>query len=201
MEISHEDFQRARRISRAIQNYLDSINQDGLRSTDIYPHLARQGLVERDRHQGLHFRRFLNKLKDCDALQFIPQCSYQPTSYRSVEWYFRRIPADKQPTQQDDLKEETIVRAPDISEEEVDHLIELARPHVEALPKRTDISSFTPQQLAIRRNYPRAYERWTLREIEIMVKAFRKFGRIHKVATLLERQPSVVKKKLRENNL
>ena len=201
MDISHEDFQRARRISRAIQGYLDTINQDGLRSTDVYPYLARQGLVEKDRHQGLHFRKFLRKLKDCNALQLIPQCSYQPTSHHAVEWYFRRVPADKQQLRQSDPEEAPAVRVSNISEEEADRLIKLARPHVEALPQRTDINSYTPQQIATRKNYPRAYELWTPREVEIMVRAFRKFGRVDKVATLLNRQPSVVKQKLRESGL
>ena len=74
MEINHEDFQKARRISREVQRYLEEINEDGLRSTDIYPILAKKGLIEKDRHNGLHFRRFLRKLKDNDLLKLIPQC-------------------------------------------------------------------------------------------------------------------------------
>ena len=50
--------------------------------------------------------------------------------------------------------------------------------------------------LEIRANYPRAYEKWTEREIEIMIKAYKKFNRIDKVAELLERQPSVVRKRI-----
>ena len=201
MDISHEDFQRARRISRAVQDYLNAINRDGLRSTDVYPYLARQGLVEKDRHQGVHFRKFLRKLKDCNALQLIPQCTYRPTAHHAVEWYFYRVSDDSQQPQQSDLGVASAVRVPIISEEEADRLIALARPHVEALPKQADTDNYTPQQLATRKNYPRAYERWTPREIEIMTRAFRKFGSVDKVATLLERQPSIVKRRLRESGL
>ena len=74
MEINHEDFQKARRISREVLRYLEEIIEDGLRSTDIYPILAKKGLIEKDRHNGLHFRRFLRKLKDNDLLKLIPQC-------------------------------------------------------------------------------------------------------------------------------
>jgi hypothetical protein len=48
--ITHEDFQRAKRISRAIQEYLELTHENGLRSTGIYPYLAKKGLIEKDRH-------------------------------------------------------------------------------------------------------------------------------------------------------
>jgi len=194
MNISHEDFQKARRISRAIQEHLEQINQDGLRSTDIYPLLAKKGLVEKDRHNGLHFRKFLKRLKENDLLKLIPQCQYRTTKTEFLEWYFyrSRVNTSKNETLQ---TEERNLIVPDISEDGINDLIEKAKPHVAKLPK-IEKANLTPQMLEIRLNYPRAYEKWTKREIEIMTKAYKKFNRIDKVAELLERQPSVVRKKL-----
>lgn len=41
MGITHEDFQQARRISKAIQEYLEGTGKQDVRSTDIYPYLAK----------------------------------------------------------------------------------------------------------------------------------------------------------------
>ncbi len=194
MNISHEDFQKARRISRAIQEYLEQINQDGLRSTDIYPILAKQGLIEKDRHNGLHFRKFLKHLKDNNLLKLIPQCQYRTTKTEFVEWYFYRSRMSTSNNETLQTGERNLI-APDISEGEINDLIEKAKPHVANLPK-IDKANLTPQMMEIRLNYPRAFERWTEREIEIMTKAYKKFNRIDKVAELLERQPSSVRKKL-----
>jgi hypothetical protein len=198
MNISHEDFQKARRISRAIQEHLEQINEDGLRSTDIYPILARKGLIEKDRHNGLHFRKFLRRLKENNLLKLIPQCQYRTTKTDFLEWYFYRSKIDtsnKVLTQTEDRK----LITPDLTEQEIDDLIEKAKPQIAVLPK-IDSSTLTPQMIEIRENYPRAYEKWSEREIEIMTRAYNKFKRIDKVAELLERQPSAVRKKLGEIN-
>jgi hypothetical protein len=42
MNLTHEEFQKARRISRAIQDHLEQINRDDIRSTDLYPILAKK---------------------------------------------------------------------------------------------------------------------------------------------------------------
>lgn len=194
MNISHEDFQKARRISRVIQEYLEQINEDGLRSTDIYPILAKKGLVEKDRHNGLHFRKFLRKLKENDLLKLIPQCQYRTTKTDFLEWYFYRSRIDTSEKEIAPGTDRELI-TPQITEEEINDLIEKAKPYVAKLPKISSLN-FTPQMLEIRANYSRAYEKWTDREIEIMTRAFKKFNRIDKVAELLERQPSVVRKKL-----
>lgn len=199
MDISHEDFQRAKRISRAIQEYLELINQDGLRSTDIYPVLAKKGLIEKDRHNGLHFRKFLKKLKEYNMLKsLIPQCEYRTTKTEFLEWYFYRskVNTSKDIASKTERKKLII---PETTEEEINELIEKAENHIARLPKR-DTSDFTPQMNEIRNNYPRAYEIWTEREIEIMLRAYKKFKRIDKVAELLQRQPSVVKERIENNN-
>ncbi len=195
MDISHEDFQKAKRISRAIQEYLESINQDGLRSTDIYPILARKGLIEKDRNNGLHLRKFLKKLKESNMLKsLIPQCEFRTTKTEFLEWYFYRSKVDSSITISYSAERKKLI-APEISEDEINELIEKTRHHVSKLPK-SDSSVFTPQMIEIRNNYPRAFKNWTEREIEIMLRAYNKFKRIDKVAELLQRQPSVIKKRI-----
>jgi hypothetical protein len=194
MNVTHEDFQKARRISRVIQEHLEQINEDGLRSTDIYPILARKGLIEKDRHNGLHFRKFLRMLKENDLLKLIPQCQYRTTKTDFLEWHFYRSKIDAFEKGKAPNNERKLIE-PKISEENINDLIEKEKPFVAKLPK-INSKNFTPQMLEIRANYPRAYEKWTEREIEIMIKAFKKFNRIDKVAELLERQPSVVRKRI-----
>ena len=203
MGITHEDFQRARRISRAIQEYLETTHQNGIRSTDIYPYLAKKGLIQKDRHNGLHLRRFFMKLKKDNLLNLIPQCTCNPGLVNEFnEWYFYKAKDDLHEVNIDrDLDESNVpIIVPDISEKEIDELIIKAKPHVVRLPKR-DPAHFTIQEKETRENYPRAYEYWTDRELEIMERAFKKFQRVDKVAELLERQPSMVELKLRELNL
>ncbi len=91
MEISQYEIQKARSISRAIQEHLEQINKDGLRSTDIYPILARKGLIEKDNSNGKHLRSFLRRLKDLGLLKLIPQCQYRTTTNYYLEWYFYRV--------------------------------------------------------------------------------------------------------------
>ncbi len=190
MNLTHEEFQKARRISRAIQEYLEEINDDNLRSTDLYPILARKKLVEKDKYNGLYFRRFLKKLKDNNLLKLIPQCKFKYSESNSdfIQWYFYRV---KKENKSKDRK----VVIPEITEKEIDELIIKARPHVERLPKK-DLSKFSLPQIETRKMYERAYETWTEREIEIMNRAFNKFKRVDKVAELLKRQPNVIRKKL-----
>lgn len=80
---------------------------------------------------------------------------------------------------------EVPIIVPDISEKEIDELIIKAKPHIVRLPNR-DPTHFTVQEKETRENYPRAYEYWTDREMEIMERSFTKFQRVEKVAELLE---------------
>ena len=195
MSFTHEEFLRARRISRAIQEYLEEIGEEGLRSTDIYPILARKGLIEKDRHSGLHFRKFLRKLKENNLLHLIPQCQCRATSGETCEWYFYRSMEDTSTSAQVGSSRKSVM--PKISENEINELISEITSQIEMLPKR-ETSSLTPQMLGTRHNYPRAYEIWTKEEIEILINTYRKFERIDKVAELLKRQPSAVKMRLIE---
>ncbi len=198
MDLSHDDFQKARRISRHIQEYLEMLNQDGLRSTDVYSYLAKKGIVEKDKHQGIHFRKFLHKLKKMGLLNLIPQCTYRNTTTDFVEWYFYRVSDNKESIiHENNSSENRKLHIPVLLESEIDALIEKAKPHIENLPKRNE-SEFSYTELETRKLYPRAYEKWTKREMEIMTKAYKKFQKMDKVAQLLKRQPSVVSKKLNE---
>ena len=196
MNLTHEEFQKARRISREIQNHLESTNSDGLRSTDLYPILARKKLIEKDKYNGIHFRRFLRKLKENDLLKLIPQCKFQYNQKKPefLEWYFYQIKKEPELTESQEKSERKII-LPKLPENEINELIEKAKPHIEKLPKK-EIGKFTVPQLETRKLYQRAYESWTEREIEIMTRAYKKFGRIDKVAELLKRQPNVIKKRL-----
>ena len=198
-KITHEDLQKARRISRAIQEYLEMANFDGARSTDVYEYLCRKGIIERDRHQGIHFRRFLKKLQENNLLRLIPQCTCRPSKFDFNEWYFYRVSPNRQ--ELGDIKQinpaPENLKTPLITESEINDLIEEYKQQIDALPIRND-KEYSQQELEIRSYYPRAFEYWTRQEIVIMVNAYKKFNRVDKVAELLRRQPSAVKMKLKE---
>lgn len=201
MGLTHEQFQKAKRISREIQSHLESTNQDGLRSTDLYPILARKNLIEKDKENGIHFRKFLRYLFEKGVLEsLIPQCKPQKNANSNfyMEWYFYRVVQPESLPSQSDIPREII--APALVDAEIEDLIEQAKSHVEKLPKR-DADSLTYPQMETRKLYARAYEYWSNREIEIMTRAYAKFKKIDKVAELLERQPSAVKRKLEELNI
>ncbi len=193
MHGNHEEYQKALRISKAIQAHLEEINDDGLRSTDIYPVLARRGLIEKDRHQGLHFRRFLRKLKNNGLLKLIPQCQYRTTSNETLEWYFYRVNKGLVNLPEDINSNKVIT--PKMPEVEIDRKIVELHEDVKMLPKR-NTKLFTPQMLETRKDYPRAYEFWTFEEIRLMKQAFDEFDSIDKVAELLQRQPSAVRQRM-----
>lgn len=196
-DITPEEFQKARRISRAIQEYLDSAIQRDVRSTDIYDYLARKNLIEKDRHKGIHFRKFLDKLKKYSYLKLIPQCSCVESKNGFNEWHFHSVSKERQ--ELDDIKVSNVNKniEPMISEKEVDALIEMNKEAIDKLPKR-NTDNFTHIQIETRKNYTRAYEYWSEKEIEIMRKTYLIFKRIDKVAELLRRQPSAVQTKINE---
>ena len=96
MALTNEEKMKAIRISRALEEYLKMTGKTNMRSTEVYEYLARKGLVERDRHQGVYFRKFLNKLKRENALDLIPQCTAIDKDDRFTDWYFHAAP-DKMP--------------------------------------------------------------------------------------------------------
>lgn len=202
MNLTHEDIQLAIRISKGIQEYLRQTGQKGARSTDVYPFLARKGIVEKDRHDGLHFRNFLIKLKKAGMLKLIPQCTHQLSENGKNEWYFYR--ASDERANHSDLRSSgekaEMIYMPQMTKEAIQELLEMERPNVEKLRKR-DSSGFTPQEIEIRRNYPRAYEYWSDDEYLIMKRVYSACRSVNKVAELLLRQPHVVMEKLEDLHL
>ena len=200
MTITQEDFQKAKRISAAIQEFLFQTGMKDARSTDVYETLARRGLIEKDRHQGLHFRKFLCRLKDANVLtKLIPQCSFTTNERGDTEWRFnlsnKRIGIDPGPE-----KTPTIIHQPLLSQRDILLLIEEEREHVERLSVRAD-KVYAPQELSIKKNYPRAYEYWTNAEYLILERVYLKCKNVDAVATLLQRQPHIVRERLVEKGL
>tara|TARA_B110000879_G_C11169140_1_gene512712 strand:+ start:1875 stop:2465 length:591 start_codon:yes stop_codon:yes gene_type:complete len=194
MEGNHEEYQKALRISRAIQEHLEQINLDGLRSTDLYPVLARKKLIERDKDKGSKFRSFLRQLKNRGALGIIPQCKpiISSRNPNHIEWYFYRT---KQEASKTTKSSNNPIIVPKLPEEEINILIAEAKEFVEKLPKK-DKSKLSLPELELQELYERAYEIWSPNEIRLMNRAFELFGRVDKVAELLKRQPSAVRRKL-----
>jgi hypothetical protein len=199
MSFTQEDFQKAIRISRAIQEYLEDTGENGARSTDVYGFLARKGLVQRDKDQGLFFRRFLNKLKDANLLSLIPQCKCIPgVSGEFNEWYFYKVVKEKY------VPENLIsigriadkINFPELTESEIDSIIEQEEDAVAKLPKSN--REFTPNEKDTRVNFPRAYETWSNEEVNLVRRTFNQFKKVDKVAKLMKRQPSAIENKLKQ---
>jgi hypothetical protein len=202
MEITPEEIQKARRISRAIQEHLEQTRSNGLRSTDLYPMLVRKDLIEKDRHQGVHFRRFLIKLQNHGLLKLIPQCKPIPAIKNEFnEWYFYMVNHDK--AELNDIKITDRIsdthNFPLNTEDETNEIINELRNSISLLPKTN--RTFLPQEIETRAKYPRAYEIWTKAEIDILSQTFEKIKRIDKLAQLLERQPSAVEFRLKRLDL
>lgn len=198
MKFTQEDFQKARRISVAIQQFLLQTGMRNARTTDVYDILTRKGLIEKDRHQGLHFRSFLRQLKDANLLHLIPQCSFNAGS-RGNEWYFN--PVSHTSSGLENIKKKALIHhKPVMSREEIESLIQNESENVEKLPKRTDIK-YTSQHKELRGYYPRAYEIWTEEEYEILARVFQQCKNVDAVARLLKRQPHIVKEKIESMRL
>jgi len=206
-----DEFQRARRISRAIQEYLINTGSNGIRSTDIYPYLARNGYIEKDMNNGLKFRLFLKKLYTEGTLQsVIPQCKPQKSGWSNeqIEWWFYQVKEKnvQNHTRVDDSKNnendkiQIRVFEPIMIDKEADEIINKLKFSIDQLPKKPK-DSFSYVEKEIRKMYPRAYEIWTEKEIEIARIAYRLFRKLNKVAKLLRRQPSAVEMKLRSRGI
>lgn len=96
MSLTPAEIQKALRISKVIQEYLERHQTVNVSSTDLYFVLADRQLVERDTEQGKHFRAFLTKLVKANMLNLIPQCHAQPRAGGKYIWTFNRA-ADRMP--------------------------------------------------------------------------------------------------------
>ena len=200
MSFTQEDYQKAKRISEAIQEFLLQTGMKDARSTDVYGMLARKELIEKDRHQGYHFRKFLSRLKDAGVLaQVIPQCTVTTNKRGENEWRFHlAVKKAHEPTET--VKTARVVHKPAMSKDEILRLVQEESGNVEMLPVRTD-KNYTPQEMSIKKNYPRAYEIWTNMEYMILERVYQQCKNVDAVAGLLKRQPHIVKEKLEERGL
>jgi hypothetical protein len=133
MKLTHEDFQKAKRISREIQSYLESANNDGLRSTEVYPVLARKNLIEKDKDNGVHFRKFLRHLMNMGVLEsLMPQCKPQKSQTNEIfmEWYFYWV-YPKETISVIDNNGPREIKTPLLTDNEIDGLVEQAKSHIE----------------------------------------------------------------------
>ena len=96
MPLTPAEIQQALRISKAIQEHLESTGTVNVNSTELYGILADRQLVERDHEKGKHFRAFLTKLVKANMLNLIPQCRAMPRSGGKYDWTFNRA-ADRMP--------------------------------------------------------------------------------------------------------
>ena len=96
MSLTPAEIQQALRISKAIQEHLESTRAVNVPSTDLYGILADRKLVERDTEKGHHFRLFLRKLVKANMLNLIPQCKALPRSAGRHDWIFNSA-ADRMP--------------------------------------------------------------------------------------------------------
>lgn len=203
MEITQEDYQKARRISRAIQEYLETNRINEARSPEIYEMLAKKDLIQKDRHQGVHFRRFLLKLDEHNLLNLIPQCKNKRISDKQMEWYFYPRPIESQninhvPKPGDDVRQVIHVLVPKMSEEEMNVRIEILRPIVDNFPKRIFSNMDTATEFS-RKHYARSHEYWSTEEENLLESTYNEFGNVNMVAQLLLRQPNAVELRLRGN--
>ena len=91
MKLTKEEVIKAYKISKVIQKRIDITKQTNLRSTDVFPYLVKKKLFKPDRHNGVHFRNFLNKLSRSGELHtLIPQCTQiKPVDDEIYsEWFF-----------------------------------------------------------------------------------------------------------------
>ncbi len=189
MTISTSDTTLALRISQALQEYFDRERIVGpLRSNEVYDILVRQGLIERDRHQGVKFRDFLHRLKKENQLYLIPQCRFEETRGTQVNWFFESTPG-KVPKGR-----RLIPIAQAVQKKTLD--LEAIRQEVENLPKR-DTSGFGVVELETRKNYPRAYELWTSKEEELLKQVYQEIKDPMELSKLFKRQPSAIENRIK----
>ncbi|MFZ1686426.1 MAG: hypothetical protein WAU70_03330 [Flavobacteriales bacterium] len=96
MPLTPAEIQKALRISKAIQEHLESNTTVNLTSFDLYGMLAQRELIERDPQRGQNFRMFLTKLVKANMLNLIPQCHAMPRAGGKYDWTFNRA-SDRMP--------------------------------------------------------------------------------------------------------
>ncbi|MFB2118732.1 hypothetical protein [Parapedobacter sp. 2B3] len=185
-DLIKEEKQSAIRISRALQAFFnENPGTTVLRSDDAYDILVTKGLVERDRHHGIKFRDFLRRLKEAGALSFIPQCQPEPGNGHYTNWYFRSVSAVT-----------PLVKSPIRQKISTDGYAAL-RAEIDTFDKVPE-SRLNYVAKEIRKTYPRAYEHWTLAEVNLLQETAKQIACTLELSKIFGRQPSAIKRKLKE---
>ena len=188
--ITKSDISKAIKISQALQEYFDKNQGKGrIRSTDAYEILVKQNLVEKDRHSGIKFREFLYHLMKNNNLHMIPQCKPEQASPTMTNWFFQSA-KNKTVTAKNLIPVSEIGKQAIINEEDIKEIVAL-------FPKRKE-EDFTHVHHEIRATYPRAYEYWSKEEDELLLLLEKEIKDTDRLASLLQRQPSAVKRRLKE---
>lgn len=185
-DITVDEKQQALRISRALQVFFnENPGTTTLRSTDAYDIMVTKGLIERDRHRGVKFREFLHKLKKAGALCFIPQCQSESGNNNTTNWFFRSTPSV------------AAVKLPPPDSKFTNEELETFKAQISLLDKKPE-SSFGYVEKETRKNYPRAYEYWTLGETNLLHEIAKRDSCTLALSKILGRQPSAIERKLKE---
>jgi hypothetical protein len=161
-----------------------------LRSDDAYEILVKKKIIEIDRHQGIKFRDFLKHLKRNNQLNLIPQCQTEETSGKSTNWFFRTAASKTQPIRKLIPLNEAVIKHT-VTENEI-------KDKVNTFPKM-DAGKFTDIQLETRKNYHRAYEKWSKEEEKFLIRVVKEIKDPMKLSDLFQRQPSAVKTRLKDH--
>lgn len=188
MQISSTDVAHATQIAAAIQDYFDKERIVGpLRSNEVYDILLRKGLVEQDRHHGIKFRQFLNKLRQANQLYLIPQCRFEETQGTQVNWFFESTPG-KVPKARKLIPLSHALQAQTIDKSAVLRT-------VGTFPKR-DPAEFGLVELETRKSYPRAYELWSAEEEDLLLSVYKEIKDFIALSKLFGRQPSAMQNRI-----
>ncbi|MDZ4715405.1 MAG: hypothetical protein SH819_08040 [Cytophagales bacterium] len=174
------------KVSPYVNPFFGSTGKTDERSTDLFYYLANKKIVECDRHQGIHFKDFLHKLKRAGSLDLIPQCKPLKGYGNTTEWHFYAVKL-KRPVG----KLRPIKSIPDesIAENEI-------RKVVFKLPcGRDGLVPLYEQAKLIK--YKRVWCIWTEDEDVLLRSLYTKTKSIHKLAMLLQRQESAVEVRLK----
>lgn len=188
--ITNDDKLRAIKISQALQDWFDSNRElRSLRSTDVYEILVKKNLVEKDRHNGVKFREFLIKLKNNQALDLIPQCRIEQTDGKFINGFFESTPNKT-------IKSRNLIPINKINDVKTLDIEEIKK-EIEELSKRK-ISDFDFIELGTRKKYPRAYECWTKKEEDLLLKVVKEITDPFELSKIFKRQPSAIQNRLKE---
>lgn len=188
MSISSSDTTLALRISGVIQAYFEKNGIFGpLRSTEVYEILAKEGVIERDRHQGIKLRQFLNRLRRENQLYLIPQCRFEETSGHQVHWFFESAPG-KQTAGRKLVPLSHAIKPKTLDRDDL-------KTKIQELKKRND-DAFNRGELELRKIYPRAYEFWSKAEEELLLIAAKEIQDHMELSRLFGRQPSAIERRL-----